>query len=133
MPPPQSHTPSHASHLHHTPQQSNLLSTTDNTQPNRRNSTSQLSSSAPSFPSFLSNPRGSASSSSNLIENSNRSSTASNRNSTANLCSTMLAIDFDGGNQVIVRPNRIIRGKVLLNLSEKMHVTRIRVKVSLFV
>jgi hypothetical protein len=45
----------------------------------------------------------------------------------------MLAIDFDGGNQVIVRPNRIIRGKVLLNLSEKMHVTRIRVKVSLFV
>jgi hypothetical protein len=123
MPPPQSYSPTHASH--HS-QQNDFLSTSDNT--SRRNSHPQLSSSAPSFhSSFLSNPRGSSSSN---IDNSNRNSNASNRNSTI-LSSTMLAIEFDGGNQVIIRPNRIIRGKVLLNLSEKIHVTRIRVKVSL--
>lgn len=131
MLPPPSHTSSHTNHLHPQPSthQSNMLAPSDNNHSSRRHSISQLSSSAPSFSSFLSNPRGS--SSSNQFDHSNRSSTASNRNSVVISASTMLAIEFEGGNQVIVRPNRIIRGKVLLNVSEKIHVTRIRVKVNL--
>lgn len=40
-----------------------------------------------------------------------------------------MTIDFDGGTHVIVRPNRIIRGKVVLTAVERLYVTRIRVKV----
>ena len=41
-----------------------------------------------------------------------------------------LVIEFDGGTHVIVRPNRIIRGKVILTTAERLYVTRIRIKVS---
>lgn len=41
-----------------------------------------------------------------------------------------MTIEFDGGTHVIVRPNRIIRGKVVLTAVERLYVTRIRVKVS---
>lgn len=40
-----------------------------------------------------------------------------------------MTIEFDGGTHVIVRPNRIIRGKVVLTAVERLYVTRIRVKV----
>jgi hypothetical protein len=40
-----------------------------------------------------------------------------------------MTIEFDGGTHVIVRPNRIIRGKVVLAVIDKIYVTRIRVKV----
>lgn len=43
-----------------------------------------------------------------------------------------MTIDFDGGTHVIVRPNRIIRGKVVLTAVERLYVTRIRVKVRYF-
>jgi hypothetical protein len=43
-----------------------------------------------------------------------------------------MTIDFDGGTHVIVRPNRIIRGKVILTAVERLYVTRIRVKVRYF-
>ncbi|GAN00773.1 hypothetical protein MAM1_0002c00196 [Mucor ambiguus] len=39
-----------------------------------------------------------------------------------------MTIEFDGGTHVIVRPNRIIRGKVILTAVERLYVTRIRVK-----
>ncbi|KAI9271092.1 hypothetical protein EDC94DRAFT_597097 [Helicostylum pulchrum] len=39
-----------------------------------------------------------------------------------------MIIEFDGGTHVIVRPNRIIRGKVVLNAAERLHVTRVRIK-----
>ncbi|OBZ84493.1 hypothetical protein A0J61_07455 [Choanephora cucurbitarum] len=39
-----------------------------------------------------------------------------------------LVIEFDGGTHVIVRPNRIIRGKVILTTAERLYVTRIRIK-----
>ncbi|KAI8979984.1 hypothetical protein BDB01DRAFT_251546 [Pilobolus umbonatus] len=42
--------------------------------------------------------------------------------------SPMLSIEFEGGSQIIIRPNRIIRGKVILNITEKIHFTRIRIK-----
>ncbi|KAG2201266.1 hypothetical protein INT47_006769 [Mucor saturninus] len=39
-----------------------------------------------------------------------------------------LTIEFDGGTHVIVRPNRIIRGKIILTAVDRLYVTRIRVK-----
>lgn len=39
-----------------------------------------------------------------------------------------MTIEFDGGTHVIVRPNRIIRGKVVLTVIDRLYVTRIRVK-----
>lgn len=58
----------------------------------------------------------------------------SQRNSVASLSATDgvsndMAIEFDGGTHVIVRPNRIIRGKVILTAVERLYVTRIRIKV----
>ncbi|KAG0174892.1 hypothetical protein DFQ30_002158 [Apophysomyces sp. BC1015] len=41
---------------------------------------------------------------------------------------TVLAIEFEGGAHVIVRPNRTVRGKVVLDVVEKIFVTRIRIK-----
>ncbi|KAI9253774.1 hypothetical protein BDA99DRAFT_162935 [Phascolomyces articulosus] len=41
---------------------------------------------------------------------------------------TSLSIEFEGGTHVIIRPNRIVRGKVVLEAAERMHVTRIRIK-----
>ncbi|CAM0137739.1 hypothetical protein VKS41_000949 [Umbelopsis sp. WA50703] len=41
---------------------------------------------------------------------------------------TSLVIEFDGGSHVIVRPNRTIRGTVILNATERIYATRIRIK-----
>lgn len=43
---------------------------------------------------------------------------------------TSLSLEFDGGTHVIVRPNRIVRGKVVLDVAEKMLATRLRIKVN---
>ncbi|GAA5798484.1 hypothetical protein EDC94DRAFT_593667 [Helicostylum pulchrum] len=87
----------------------------------RPTSRPQLSSSAPSFSSFLTDARHSQDRSSNHSRN-----TSIRRESTSQ--SPMLTIEFDGGTHVIVRPNRIVRGKVILNITERIHVTRIRIK-----
>ncbi|KAI8874938.1 hypothetical protein K501DRAFT_264458, partial [Backusella circina FSU 941] len=39
-----------------------------------------------------------------------------------------LAIEFDGGTHVIVRPNRVVRGKVILTAVERLYVSKIRIK-----
>ncbi|KAI7901791.1 uncharacterized protein BX663DRAFT_88877 [Cokeromyces recurvatus] len=39
-----------------------------------------------------------------------------------------MVIEFDSGAHVIVRPNRIIRGKVILTAVERLYVTKIRIK-----
>jgi hypothetical protein len=39
-----------------------------------------------------------------------------------------MVIEFEGGTHVIVRPNRIIRGKVILTALERMYVSKIRIK-----
>ncbi|ORX48048.1 hypothetical protein DM01DRAFT_1310025 [Hesseltinella vesiculosa] len=39
-----------------------------------------------------------------------------------------MTIEFEGGAHIIVRPNRVVRGLVCLDLSEKTHVTRIRIR-----
>ncbi|OZJ02266.1 hypothetical protein BZG36_04701 [Bifiguratus adelaidae] len=41
---------------------------------------------------------------------------------------TFLGIEFDGGSHVIVRPNRIIRGTVKLTNTERLYMTRVRIK-----
>ncbi|CAO3662009.1 unnamed protein product [Umbelopsis ramanniana] len=41
---------------------------------------------------------------------------------------TSLLIEFDGGSHVIVRPNRTIRGTVVLNATDRLYATRIRIK-----
>ncbi|GAB5588586.1 hypothetical protein Unana1_03486 [Umbelopsis nana] len=41
---------------------------------------------------------------------------------------TSLVVEFDGGSHVIVRPNRTIRGTVVLNAAERIYATRIRIK-----
>ncbi|KAF7724651.1 hypothetical protein EC973_000823 [Apophysomyces ossiformis] len=41
---------------------------------------------------------------------------------------TVLAIEFEGGAHVILRPNRVVRGKVVLDVVEKLYMTRIRIK-----
>lgn len=64
----------------------------------------QLSSSAPSFGSFLNNPR-----TSNDQTSQNSSHTSIRRESMSQ--APVLAIEFDGGTHIIVRPNRVIRGK----------------------
>ncbi|KAK4512170.1 uncharacterized protein ATC70_013413 [Mucor velutinosus] len=133
MPPPESHSPTHPTHLN--PPQDLLSVNRPMSMSERRNSQSQLSSSAPSFGSFLNgqNPvhndqSSNRSSTSSNRQDSRRNSTAQRRESVANSHSSMLTIEFDGGNHVIVRPNRIVRGKVVLNLCERIHVMRIRIK-----
>jgi hypothetical protein len=142
MPPPESHTPTHSTHLN--PPQDLLSVNHPVSTSERRNSQSQLSSSAPSFGSFLNGQQQQQhhQTSNHNDHSSNRSSTSSTRRrdssavgsgnrreSMASSNSPMLTIEFDGGNHVIVRPNRIVRGKVILNLCERIHVTRIRIKV----
>lgn len=134
MPPPESHSPTHPTHLN--PPQDLLSVNHPMSMSERRNSQSQLSSSAPSFGSYLNgqNPGSNDQSSNRSSTSSNRrdgrrNSTAYRRESVASSNSPMLTIEFDGGNHVIVRPNRIVRGKVVLNLCERIHVTRIRIKV----
>ncbi|KAI9478887.1 MAG: hypothetical protein EXX96DRAFT_572585 [Benjaminiella poitrasii] len=39
-----------------------------------------------------------------------------------------MVIEFDGGTHIIVRPNRIIRGKVILTAVERLYVTKVRIK-----
>lgn len=72
----------------------------------------QLSSSAPSFSSFLADAR----------HSQDRSSHHSSHNSIrreSTFQSPMLTIEFDGGTHVIVRPNRIVRGKKITKLAKK--------------
>lgn len=141
MPPPESHSPTRSTHLN--PPQDLLSVNHPMSSSERRNSQSQLSSSAPSFGSFLNGQQQQPSN--HTDHSSNRSSTSSNRRressavgsgnrreSVASSNSSMLTIEFDGGNHVIIRPNRIVRGKVILNLCERIHVTRIRIKVKQF-
>ncbi|KAG0743026.1 hypothetical protein G6F57_003038 [Rhizopus arrhizus] len=40
----------------------------------------------------------------------------------------VLSVEFDGGTHVIIRPNRVIRGKVILINKEILNITRIRIK-----
>lgn len=124
--PPESHVPVHPNQIN-TPQNQtqNLLNVNSafNTR-SRRHSQPQLSSSAPSFGSYL---NGTASID---HQSSARTSTSSLRRESASIPnSPTLSIEFDGGNHVIIRPNRIIRGKVILDTAERIHVTRIRAKV----
>lgn len=133
VPPPQTHIPDNVNQ----PPAQSFLSVSPLLSGERRNSQPQLSSSAPSFGSFLN--------AENRGSNDNSSHNSTKGDSTSN--SPVLAIEFDGGTHVIVRPNRIIRGKflylitcfflltlistgkVILNLSERIHVIRIRIKV----
>lgn len=41
-----------------------------------------------------------------------------------------LQIEFEGGTQVIVRPNRVVRGKVTLNAVERIYATKLVIRVS---
>lgn len=43
---------------------------------------------------------------------------------------TTLSLEFEGGTHVIVRPNRIVRGKVLFEVAERTLATRLRIKVN---
>lgn len=95
VPPPQSYIPDSANQ----PPALGLLSVSPLISGEGRSSISQLSSSAPSFSSLLSSER----------RSSHDASTR--RDSTAN--APALAIEFDGGTHIIVRPNRIVRGKFL--------------------
>lgn len=106
--PPETHTTNHISLQPQ--QQQNLLSVNTLLPDGRRNSQPQLSSSAPSFGSFL---NGSTTSSNSSQRSSNEaisrhSSIRREAPTAANL--PQLTIEFDGGTHVIVRPNRVIRG-----------------------
>ncbi|KAI8987678.1 hypothetical protein BDF20DRAFT_851601 [Mycotypha africana] len=91
----------------------------------------EYSHSAPNHSSHLQgiNPTNSGS----LHNSSSLSNLAHRRNSQVNLSpldgpSNNIIIEFEGGNHVIVRPNRIIRGKVTLTVVERIYVTRVRIK-----
>ncbi|KAI7903975.1 uncharacterized protein BX663DRAFT_505957 [Cokeromyces recurvatus] len=101
----------------------------------RHSSQVQLfSSSAPSMGSFLTATRfATAERASNSTSNARResvpnSSVISSSSSSSSSNSSILTIEFEGGNNIILRPNRIYRGKVIMKLAEPMHITRIRVK-----
>jgi hypothetical protein len=123
--------PEHTNHRHSQPD------------PNWRRSQPELSSSAPQASYLQSHPTAASS-----MDSRHTSTT----NGTDGLTNS-LSVDFEGGAHVIVRPNRIIRGKLeqkrtgalitdwltvrfffitgtlFLDLAEKTHVTRIRMKV----
>lgn len=129
---------------------------------NHRHSQPDLSSSAPSFSSQHQYNQATTASSSSLSSSAyvgstfgSSSTTFASHNSTDGLTNGM-TLDFEGGAHVIVRPNRIIRGKLVwvefcwlagwltivpgllfnmvgtfrLDLTEKTQVTRILIKVS---
>lgn len=112
--PPETHTTNHIN-MQPQQQQQNLLSVNTLLPNGRRNSQPQLSSSAPSFGSFL---NGSTTSSNSSQRSSNEaishhSSIRREAPTASNL--PQLTIEFDGGTHIIVRPNRVIRG----NLTKK--------------
>ncbi|KAI7887091.1 hypothetical protein K492DRAFT_139681 [Lichtheimia hyalospora FSU 10163] len=41
---------------------------------------------------------------------------------------TSIDIEFDGDTQVIIRPNRVVKGKVVLHAVDRVYLTRIRIK-----
>lgn len=92
VPPPQSHIQDSPNQ----PPAQGLLSASPLISGERRGSISQLSSSAPSFGSFLSSER--------------RSSNENSIKRDSNVSVPTMAIEFDGGTHIIVRPNRIVRG-----------------------
>ncbi len=105
--PPESHT-SH--HVNQQPHAQNLLSV-NSLFSDRRNSQPQLSSSAPSSNSFLSGPINSSSSSQRNSNDTSSNIFGGKRESTSGPNSPMMTIEFDGGTHIIIRPNRVIRGK----------------------
>ncbi|KAG2217277.1 hypothetical protein INT45_005379 [Circinella minor] len=119
-------TPQHTNHPSHPPPVPTNTNSSNRTRSGSQSSTSQtpFSTSAPSF--------------SNLFHSGDRNSRhlsvdseQSNENNSSNTTLpqvTSLSIEFEGGTHVIVRPNRVVRGKVILNAAERMHVTRIRIK-----
>lgn len=150
MPPPESHVSNHGNSQPAPTGQSflsinNIFSSSSSNPPSRPVSQPQLSSSAPSFSSFLNGdhpPTTNGGSGRRSNENSIHSNSSSSRNrsdstsattvpsSSTSSNSPILNIEFDGGTHVIVRPNRIVRGKVILNIADRIHVTRIRIKVN---
>ncbi|KAI8071057.1 hypothetical protein BC940DRAFT_295154 [Gongronella butleri] len=74
---------------------------------------SDLSSSLPSSPSILA------------------TLSSSPRDRASSICEpppSSMTVEFDGGTHVIIRPGRVVRGLVILDLTEKTHVTRIRIR-----
>jgi hypothetical protein len=120
MPPPQTHVTNHSGQPP-TGATQNVLSVNNPFNGNRQRPMSQpqLSSSAPSFRSYLNGdqpPTTSRQSNDNLTNRSGStgSSSGNRRDSTVGTASSnspMLTIEFDGGTHVILRPNRIVRGK----------------------
>ncbi|CAO3594780.1 unnamed protein product [Absidia cylindrospora] len=100
--------PEHTNHRHSQPD------------PNWRQSQPELSSSAPSASYLNSHP------------NTGSFDSRGTTNTSGGICTdgltNSLTVEFEGGAHVIVRPNRIIRGTLHLDLAEKTHVTRIRIK-----
>ncbi|KAI8333051.1 hypothetical protein BC941DRAFT_434971 [Chlamydoabsidia padenii] len=94
--------PEHTNHRHSQPD------------PHWRRSQPELSSSAPQV--------------SHLQSHSTAGSMDSRHSGNTEGLSNSLSVDFEGGAHVIVRPNRIIRGTLFLDLAEKTHVTRILMK-----
>lgn len=104
--PPESHT---SNHVNQQPHSQNLLSV-NSLFGDRRNSQPQLSSSAPSSGSFLSGNINSSNSSQRNSNDTSSNNYSIKRESISSSNSPLMTIEFDGGNHIIVRPNRVIRG-----------------------
>ncbi|KAI7867093.1 hypothetical protein BDF14DRAFT_1805468 [Spinellus fusiger] len=102
-----------ATHSHHRHYSSQGRMTAAGGQREQESIYHSLSSSAPSFGA--------------LFQNINENTTHSAVNP-LDIPKPMFSIEFEGGSHVILRPDRIVRGKVLLNLTERIHATRIRIK-----